>query len=504
MESNIDDPFPGNIDLGGLSLNECINFVPYFWESISNMALFLEQGILCNYINFLTLQNHSFLQLQIFPLAEILNPSVIFYLANGILLFVLLFLSAIISGSEVAFFSLSSQDIIGFKESNNTSENRMVHLLERPRLLLATILILNNLVNVAIVTLSTFISWKLAGNSASEGKIVVVLTFVITFLIVFFGEVVPKVYANQNNVLFAKRTSIFISIAQSFLKPVSYFLMSISDIIEKRVVKRGYNISMDQLNHALEITTVENKEEGRDILKGIVNFSSLSVKQVMKSRLDITAIDIELDFHELMDRVNKSGYSRIPVYKETIDKIEGILYIKDLLPYLDQNENFEWQRLLRSGYFIPESKKIDSLLRDFQDKRVHVAIVVDEYGGTSGLITLEDIIEEIVGEINDEFDEDDIAFNKLDNNTYIFEGKTSLNDFCKIINVDPNIFEDIKGESESLGGLLLEINSKLPRVGEKVKFNRFVFTIVSVDVKRIKRVRVFLKPLEQEVPKKTM
>jgi gliding motility-associated protein GldE len=345
-------------------------------------------------------------------------------------------------------------------------------------------------------------SWRLAGNNTSEGKIVVILTFIITFLIVFIGEVVPKVYANQNNVLFAKRTSIFLSIAKNLFKPLSFFLMSISDVIEKRVVKRGYNISMDQLNHALEITTVENNvEEGRDILKGIVNFSTLSVKQVMKSRLDITAIDIELDFHELMDRINKSGYSRIPVYKETIDKIEGIIYIKDLLPFLDHDENFEWQRLLRTGFFIPESKKIDSLLRDFQDKRVHVAIVVDEYGGTSGLITLEDIIEEIVGEINDEFDEDDIAYNKLDNNTYIFEGKTSLNDFCKIINVDSNIFEDIKGESESLGGLLLEINSKLPRVGEKVKFNRFVFTIVSVDSRRIKRIRVFVKPIEEEVSK---
>lgn len=502
MESNIDDPFPGSFIPGGLSFFNLINFPRIFWEILSGSGIFPDSKFLCIKLLDLDFQTLSLLRANFFILLEILNPSLFFYLFNGILLVILLLLSAIISGSEVAFFSMSSNDLVNIKESNSLSEKKMLQLLEQPRVLLATILILNNLVNVAIVTLSTFMSWRLAGNNTSEGKIVVILTFIITFLIVFIGEVVPKVYANQNNVLFAKRTSIFLSIAKSLFKPLSFFLMSISDVIEKRVVKRGYNISMDQLNHALEITTVENNvEEGRDILKGIVNFSTLSVKQVMKSRLDITAIDIELDFHELMDRINKSGYSRIPVYKETIDKIEGILYIKDLLPFLDHDENFEWQRLLRTGFFIPESKKIDSLLRDFQDKRVHVAIVVDEYGGTSGLITLEDIIEEIVGEINDEFDEDDIAYNKLDNNTYIFEGKTSLNDFCKIINVDSNIFEDIKGESESLGGLLLEINSKLPRVGEKVKFNRFVFTIVSVDSRRIKRIRVFVKPIEEEVSK---
>jgi gliding motility-associated protein GldE len=213
----------------------------------------------------------------------------------------------------------------------------------------------------------------------------------------------------------------------------------------------------------------------------------------MKSRLDITAVDYEDDFHTLMDRINKSGFSRIPVYKETIDKIEGLLYIKDLLPYTDRDENFKWQNLLRPGYFIPESKKIDGLLKDFQEKRVHMAIVVDEYGGTSGLITLEDVIEEIVGEINDEFDDDDIAFNKLDENTYVFEGKTSLNDFCKIIEEDAQIFEPVKGESESLGGLLLELNTKLPRAGDKITYDKFVFTAVAVDSRRIKRVRVLVK-----------
>jgi len=205
------------------------------------------------------------------------------------------------------------------------------------------------------------------------------------------------------------------------------------------------------------------------------------------------AFNIETNFHDLMDRINKTGFSRIPVFNESIDKIEGVLYIKDILPYVDQEEDFEWQKLLRPGFFVPESKKIDTLLRDFQEKRVHVAIVVDEYGGTSGLVTMEDVIEEIIGEISDEFDEDEIPFNKLDENTYIFEGKTSLNDFCKIVEIDGNVFEEVKGESESLGGLLLEINAKLPRVGEKIHFDRFVFTVVSVDNKRIKRVRVYFK-----------
>jgi putative hemolysin len=217
------------------------------------------------------------------------------------------------------------------------------------------------------------------------------------------------------------------------------------------------------------------------------------VKQIMRSRMDITAFDIEMAYPELMGKINEVGYSRIPVYRETIDKIEGILYIKDLLPFIDQDETFKWQTLLRPGYFVPESKKIDDLLKDFQEKRVHMAIVVDEYGGTAGLITMEDIIEEIVGEINDEFDEDEIAYNKLDENTFVFEGKTSLNDFCKIVGEDPALFEDVKGESESLGGLILELNNKLPRTGDKIMFNRFVFTIVAVDNRRIKRVRVFIQ-----------
>jgi len=429
---------------------------------------------------------------ELILLAQIVTTEALYFTFYGAFLVLLLVLSAIISGSEVAFFSLTKEDILNFRNGESHREKNVAKLLEHPRGLLATILIANNLVNVAFITLSTFVVWKVVGTQTTEGIVLVMLTIVTSAAIVFFGEVVPKVYANHNNAGFAKMASGLISMASFIFKPVAWILLSLSNIIESRIERKGYNLSVDDLNQALELTTNQNtSEEEKGILKGIVNFGMLSVKQVMRSRMEITALDIEIDFHELMDRINKCGYSRIPVYNETIDKIEGILYIKDLLSYIENEEGFKWQKLLRPGFFIPENKKIDSLLKDFQKKRVHMAIVVDEYGGTSGLITLEDVIEEIVGEINDEFDNDGVAFNKLDEHTFIFEGRTSLNDFCKIVGEEVYIFDQVKGESESLGGLILELHSKLPRVGEKIPFNQFVFTVVSVDNKRIKRVRVY-------------
>ncbi len=427
-------------------------------------------------------------------LALLTDLPVSFYIINGLSILVLLFLSGLISGSEVAFFSLNHEQITASKTSENKKDHLIHHLVVNPRRLLATILILNNLINIFIVTISTFATWKAVGSKEADGLIIVVLTIAITVLIIFFGEIVPKVYANHNNMAFARFTAPLLSAADKILFPISWVLLSISNVIESRIQRKGYNLSVDEINQALEITAdKEVTEEEKGMLKGIVNFSTLSVKQVMKSRIDITAVDANTDFHGLMDQINKTGYSRIPVYNETVDKIEGILYIKDLLPHLEMGDEFHWQSLLRPGFFVPESKKIDDLFKDFQEKQVHMAIVVDEYGGTSGLITLEDVIEEIVGEINDEFDDDnDIAYNKLDNNTFVFEGKTSLNDFCKITGQDIQEFESIKSESESLGGLLLEINNKLPNAGEKIKFKNFLFTIVAVDHKRIKRVRVFI------------
>ncbi|WP_462254397.1 gliding motility-associated protein GldE [Ekhidna sp.] len=425
-----------------------------------------------------------------------------FYLINGLVLLVLLCLSGLVSGSEVAFFSFSHNQIVEFKGSSDLREKRISKLLHNPKRLLATILILNNLVNIFIVTISTFATWQIVGDQGKQGVTIILLTTIITIVIIFFGEIIPKVYANHNGTVFAKMTSSLLLFSYKIFKPISWFLMSITSLIERRMEKKGYNLSVEEVNQALEISVEKEHvtEEEKGILKGIVNFGTFSVKQVMKSRMDITAIDRETDFHELMNQINKTGYSRIPIFNETVDKVDGILYIKDLLPHIGENEGFKWQELLRPAYFVPESKKIDDLFRDFQEKQVHIAVVIDEYGGTSGLITMEDVIEEIVGEINDEFDdESDVAYNKLDSQTYVFEGKTSLNDFGKITNSDISIFDSVKGESESLGGLLLEVNTKLPSAGEKIRVAHFVFTIVAVDQRRIKRVRVYINSEKSSV-----
>ena len=416
-----------------------------------------------------------------------------YVLVNVVVMALLILMSALISGSEVAYFSLRHGDLEECKENANPANMAVLTLVGDRRRLLATILIMNNLVNVAIVTLATFFTWRLVGTKTPGGQVLTVLTLTVTFVILFFGEVVPKNYAIKHNLQFARLTAGMLLFFRWVLKYPALFLINVTNMIERHMERKTHNITVDELNQALEITTDENTtDEEKGILKGIVNFSTLTVKQIMHPRLDITAIDIEHDFHELMDKINKSGFSRIPVFNETIDKIEGILYIKDLLAHIDKDENFKWQELLRPGYFVPENKKVDSLLKNFQDKRVHMAIVVDEYGGTSGLITMEDIIEEIVGEINDEFDDEDVAYNKLDASTYVFEGKTSLNDLCKIIEADPSVFDEVKGESESLGGLLLELFSKLPKAGEKKEFGSFLFTVVAVDERRIKRVRIFV------------
>ncbi len=426
-------------------------------------------------------------------LAEMNSVSASYLLINGLIFILLLICSGLVSGSEVAYFSLDSGDIAGMDQQADKRVSKVIQLVESPQQLLSTILILNNLINVGIVTLTTFVFWTLFGLDATGVLIIAIQTVVVTFAIVFFGEIVPKVYATNAKLTFSLMMAPYIFFFSILLKPLSLFLMSISNVIERRIQKKGYTLSVDELHQALEMTADDATEEEKDILKGIVNFGTLTVKQVMKSRMDITAVDTEMDFHELMDKINKSGYSRIPVYTETIDNIEGILYIKDLLPYIENQEDFEWQKLVRKGFFVPENKKVDSLLKDFQNRRVHMAIVVDEYGGTSGLVTLEDLIEEIIGEINDEFDDaEDFYYKKLDPQTYVFEGKISLNDFCKKLELDSQAFEEVKGESESLGGLLLEINSSFPKNGTKILFENIEFTVLSVDTRKIKKVKVHL------------
>jgi len=415
-----------------------------------------------------------------------------FYIFGFSAIVVLLIISAVISASEVAFFSLKSDHLDKCRTSDTPQDKNIVDLLKKPRLLLATILICHDFVNVGVVTLSTFLMWEMTATRKPAETIVGIVTFMVTFALTFFSEIIPKVYATQHNVSFARRVSGTWKILQSFWRPVSWLLLTMSQVVERRVEKRGYSTTVDELNQALELTTENNEttEEEKDILKGIVNFGTLTVKQIMKSRVDISAVDAEINFTELMEQVNKSGFSRIPVYHETIDTIEGILYTKDLLPYLDESESFKWQKLLRPGFFVPETKKLDSLLKDFQGKHVHMAIVVDEYGGTSGLVTLEDLIEEIIGDINDEFDEVNVGYQKIDDRTYIFEGKTSIHDLCKALDIDSSIFDEVKGENESLGGLILELHKTLPKTGDQVTFDRFTFTALTVDQKRIARVRV--------------
>ena len=420
----------------------------------------------------------------------LVGADVITIIIQSSFLIMLLFLSGLISGSEVAFFSLSNSEIKSYQKNESGNINKVVSLLKTPEKLLATILILNNLINVAIITLSAYFAWGMFGKSA---LVFLVLTVIITLIIVFFGEIIPKVYANKNRFFFIKKSSIIINVSSVVFKPLILFLISISNTFKSKE-KILLESTTEELNRAMNLTIdKETSSEEKNILEGIINFGSIKTKEIMKSRVDMVAVDFDFTFEKIAKLINISGFSRIPVYKETVDNIEGILYVKDLIPHLSES-SFEWREKIRPAFFVPESKNIDILFKDFQEKRVHLAVVIDEYGGVSGLVTLEDVIEEILGDIRDEFDFDEgFQFKKIDNNTYLFEGKTSLNDFCKLTKMDKNYFNQVKGESESLGGLLLEINSKIPNKGDKIKFDKFIFTIMSVDNKRIKRVRVYKK-----------
>ena len=411
------------------------------------------------------------------------------FLQGGLLLFLLVF-SAIISGSEVAFFSLSQTEIKKYAKEKNKRLTNAVNLLKSPDKLLANILIVNNLINVAIITLSAYFTWSSFGKSA---YVFFILTFVVTAVIIFCGEIIPKVYASKNKKLFIKTSSLVLIPSNVIFKPLILMLIKISQAF-KNNKRELLESSKEELNKAMSLTIDKStSKEEKDILKGIINFGSIKVKEIMKSRVDIVAFEIDESFEKISELINKSGYSRIPVFKETIDNIEGVLYVKDLLPHLN-DKNFDWTKKIRPAFFVPENKNIDVLFKDFQEKRVHLSLVIDEYGGVSGLVTLEDIIEEIVGDIKDEFDfEEDFYYKKIDSNTFLFDGKTSLNDLCKVLNIHKDFFDASKGESESLGGLILELNSKIPSVGDKIKFDSFIFTIMSVDNKRIKRVRVFKK-----------
>ncbi len=402
-------------------------------------------------------------------------------------IFLLLLCSALISGSEVAFFSL---DAAKWDSEREHDIEPIKKLLKRPNYLLATILISNNFINVAIVILSTFITNRLFDFTYYPFLSFFIQVIVVTFALLLMGEVIPKVYANQKSLGFAKLMATPLLILSRLFSPLSNLLVSSTTIIEKKFRSKGYKISVDELSSALDLAGQnDTKEEEKRILRSIVEFGNIQVKDIMKSRVEVIAQDQNTSFEDVKKVVISCGFSRIPVYKENFDSVLGILYIKDLLPFL-KHKKFEWANLIRTPFFVPEGKMIDDLLKEFQEKKIHLAIVVDEYGGTSGIVTLEDIIEEIVGEINDEFDDDGIQFSKLDDENYIFEGKTSLNDVLKTIDGEIDFFDDIKGDSDTLAGLILEMKGDIPSHGEKLHYEHYEFTVESVDRRRVKRVKV--------------
>jgi gliding motility-associated protein GldE len=416
-------------------------------------------------------------------------PIIIGFLA----VIVLIVCSAFISGSEIAYFSLTPTQIKNLRSKKGKINELIISLLEAPKHLLATILIANNFINVAIVILSTFIISGLFDLTAYPVLSFIIQVIVVTSFILILGEIMPKIYSAFNPIKVATLMVRPIKTLITIFYPLSSLLVKSSAIIDKRISRKGTQLSMSELSEAIELTSDENTPaEERKILKGIVKFSDTEVKEIMKSRVDVTSVDVITSYHELLTIILDSGYSRIPAYQENFDKISGILYVKDLLPHLDKPDDFDWKSLLRPAFFVPENKKINDLLVEFQKTKIHLAIVVDEYGGTSGIVTLEDIIEEIVGEISDEFDteEDEISYTKIDDNNYIFEGKTLLNDFCKILEIDDTVFDDVKGESETLAGLILELEGKIPKVNERTKFHHFEFKIKKVDNRRIEQLLV--------------
>lgn len=402
-----------------------------------------------------------------------------------IILLLLLFSSAVISGSEVAYFSLSPGQL---EEIRQKGYEKVYHLHRKPEKLLATILISNNFVNVAIVILSSYLVDSLFDFSGNPLLGFVIQVIVVTFIILLFGEIIPKLYANRSPIKMAIFMASPLTVLGYLFRPLSALLINSTSIISKKVAKKD-SISIDQLSKALELTKDSEINEEKDILEGIVRFSNIYAIDIIQPRINIIAIDEEDSFKHIRELIIEHGYSRLPVYKDNLDTIVGILYIKDLLAHLQEDDHFQWQSLIRPAYFVPETKKINDLLEEFQTKKVHLAIVVDEYGGTSGIVTMEDILEEIVGEINDETDEKEKTYIKIKNNAYIFEGHTLLNDFEKIAEIKDDYFKDIEGEADTLAGLILEIKGELPRKNEVITYRQHKFTILDVDKRRIKKIK---------------
>ena len=423
------------------------------------------------------------------PLQLLLLSIDSFAILNCIVLLLLLISSALVSGAEVAFFSISQTELDELSEKTK-GKSTVVNLLNNPKKLLGTILITNNFINILIVLLFASLGEVFFKGLSGTVKFLVEVVLV-TFLILLFGEVLPKVYATRKSLQFAGFIAKPIQALNTILTPLSSILISLTNIIENRLGNKNNNLSVERLSQALELTSEDaTTKEEQKILEGIVTFGNTETVQIMKPRTDVCAISEDTDFETVLSIILKNGYSRNPVYKENIDNIIGVLYAKDLLAHLNK-KIFDWQSLIREPFFVPENKKLDDLLSEFQEKKKHLAIVVDEYGGTSGIVTLEDVIEEIVGDINDEFDDEDLSYSKLDDNNYIFEGKITIKDFCRVLeDTNEDQFEEDKGESETLAGFILEVSGKFPKKGEKIKYKNYTFTIEVVDKKRIKQVKV--------------
>lgn len=409
-----------------------------------------------------------------------------------ILATVLLLFSGFASGSEIAFFSLTPNDINELEESNTEKDQRILELREDSERTLATILITNNVINVTIIMLCNYFFMHVVDFGSAVWLQFVVITVLLTFLLLLFGEIMPKVYCGQHALKMCRLFCDSIFFLRKLFRPLANILLRSGALAGKVVQTENHVLSVDDLEQALELTDEEDLKEEKNMLEGIVRFGDETAKEVMTSRQDIVDLDFKSKFHEVIKCVVDNNYSRIPVYQDSIDNIRGILYIKDLLPHLSKPDTFRWQSLIRPPYFVPETKKIDDLLREFQENKVHIAIVVDEFGGTSGLITMEDILEEIVGEINDEYDEEEKPYVRINANTYVFEGKTLLSDFFKILDLDDETFEEVEGDADSLAGLLLEIKGDFPELHERIDFQNYTFEVTELDEHRISKIKVVI------------
>jgi gliding motility-associated protein GldE len=427
-----------------------------------------------------------------FILATIQSGQVNVIIIGIIIIIILLICSGMVSASEVGFFSLSPADKKKIKTNKSKKAIYTQKLIDNPELLLATILVANNFINIAIVVISTYLTAFFFSEDTNQVLYILVQTVGVTFIILLVGEMMPKIYATKFPVKIVKIMAYPLFILSKILYPLSYLLIKSTNTVNKRLKKKhSTDISIEELSHAIELASDDLKDD-KDILEGIVNSSLLDVKEIMTSRIDVFALEYDTKFTKVLGQIVESGFSRIPIYVKNLDNIKGILYIKDILPYINHpdKENFKWQQLIRSPFIVPENKKINELLSDFQTKKLHIAIIVDEYGGVSGLITLEDVLEEIVGEIHDESDEDEHNYVKLDDNTYEFDAKTSIIDFCKTVGKEYNLLHDYKGEFDSLAGLLLEINGDIPEKDQKITVGDFDFTVTSANDRRIKKIKV--------------